>query len=202
MRPRASPSPPDGNPGNSVRSNQFRPEFACQTCSGPCRARVPVGSNLGGSRRPDRLIRDLPFFLPGRRHPRGKQPGRPPAPALDSSTALPPVVTPSSSCRGNSQPRSPASAWTRKEPSKTARGREESFETCVAGGTEMQQVTNGAIAPMEPCSFFMHLKGKPIFVVSHRLRADVTRYIFIVADFHHLLLAGLPAHPTRLHDEP
>jgi hypothetical protein len=25
-------------------------------------------------------------------------------------------------------------------------------------------------------------------------RVDVTRYIFIVADFHHLLLAGLPAH--------
>ena len=27
-----------------------------------------------------------------------------------------------------------------------------------------------------------------------RLRADVDRYSFIVVDFHHLLLAGLPAH--------
>jgi hypothetical protein len=25
----------------------------------------------------------------------------------------------------------------------------------------------------------------------------VTRYIFIVADYHHLLLAGLPAHPKK-----
>jgi len=29
-----------------------------------------------------------------------------------------------------------------------------------------------------------------------RLRADVDRYSFIVVDFHHLLLAGLPAHLT------
>ena len=28
-----------------------------------------------------------------------------------------------------------------------------------------------------------------------RLGADVVRYTFIVMDFHHLLLAGLPAHP-------
>ena len=28
-----------------------------------------------------------------------------------------------------------------------------------------------------------------------RLGADVVRYTFIVVDFHHLLLAGLPAHP-------
>jgi hypothetical protein len=34
---------------------------------------------------------------------------------------------------------------------------------------------------------------------SARLGADVVRYSFIVMDFHHLLLAGLPAHtrPTR-----
>ena len=33
-----------------------------------------------------------------------------------------------------------------------------------------------------------------------RLGADVDRYSFIAVDFHHLLLAGLPAHthPTRL----
>ncbi|SIT38809.1 hypothetical protein BN2475_170070 [Paraburkholderia ribeironis] len=30
---------------------------------------------------------------------------------------------------------------------------------------------------------------------SARLGADVVRYAFIVMDFHHLLLAGLPAHP-------
>jgi hypothetical protein len=30
---------------------------------------------------------------------------------------------------------------------------------------------------------------------SARLGADVVRYSFIVMDFHHLLLAGLPAHP-------
>jgi hypothetical protein len=29
-----------------------------------------------------------------------------------------------------------------------------------------------------------------------RLEADVVRYTFIVADLHHLLLAGLPAHPS------
>jgi hypothetical protein len=28
-----------------------------------------------------------------------------------------------------------------------------------------------------------------------RLGADVVRYTFIAKDFHHLLLAGLPAHP-------
>jgi hypothetical protein len=28
-----------------------------------------------------------------------------------------------------------------------------------------------------------------------RLGADVVRYTFIAMDFHHLLLAGLPAHP-------
>ena len=33
-----------------------------------------------------------------------------------------------------------------------------------------------------------------------RLRADVVRYSFIVADLHHLLLAGLPAH-LRENDE-
>jgi len=31
-----------------------------------------------------------------------------------------------------------------------------------------------------------------------RLRADVDRYSFIAVDFHHLLLAGLPAHLTPL----
>jgi hypothetical protein len=30
--------------------------------------------------------------------------------------------------------------------------------------------------------------------VCARLGADVVRYSFIVMDFHHLLLAGLPAH--------
>ncbi len=37
-------------------------------------------------------------------------------------------------------------------------------------------------------------------VDSARLGADVVRYSFIVMDFHHLLLAGLPAHtlPTDL----
>ena len=33
-------------------------------------------------------------------------------------------------------------------------------------------------------------------------RADVTRYIFIAVDLHHLLLAGLPAHPTLSPDDP
>jgi hypothetical protein len=35
---------------------------------------------------------------------------------------------------------------------------------------------------------------------SARLGADVVRYSFIVMDFHHLLLAGLPAHtrPTKV----
>ena len=31
-----------------------------------------------------------------------------------------------------------------------------------------------------------------------RLGADVVRYSFIVVDFHHLLLAGLPAHLTPI----
>ena len=31
-----------------------------------------------------------------------------------------------------------------------------------------------------------------------RLGADVVRYSFIVVDFHHLLLAGLPAHSGRI----
>ena len=31
-----------------------------------------------------------------------------------------------------------------------------------------------------------------------RLRADVVRYAFIAVDLHHLLLAGLPAHPTPI----
>ncbi|MEM5387264.1 hypothetical protein VSR68_27210, partial [Paraburkholderia phymatum] len=31
-----------------------------------------------------------------------------------------------------------------------------------------------------------------------RLGADVVRYTFIVMDFHHLLLAGLPAHHDDL----
>ncbi len=35
-----------------------------------------------------------------------------------------------------------------------------------------------------------------------RLRADVDRYSFIVVDFHHLLLAGLPAHPTPFIPRP
>ena len=30
-----------------------------------------------------------------------------------------------------------------------------------------------------------------------RLGADVVRYSFIVVDLHHLLLAGLPAHPWK-----
>ncbi|MEX3968935.1 hypothetical protein AB4Y42_43810, partial [Paraburkholderia sp. EG286B] len=32
-----------------------------------------------------------------------------------------------------------------------------------------------------------------------RLGADVVRYTFIVMDFHHLLLTGLPAHPPPLY---
>src|SRR5262249_2191863 len=32
---------------------------------------------------------------------------------------------------------------------------------------------------------------------SARLGADVARYTFIVVDLHHLLLAGLPAHPCK-----
>ena len=35
-----------------------------------------------------------------------------------------------------------------------------------------------------------------------RLGADVVRYAFIVADFHYLLLAGLPAHPTQFREDP
>jgi hypothetical protein len=31
-----------------------------------------------------------------------------------------------------------------------------------------------------------------------RLGADVVRYSFIAVDFHHLHLAGLPAHPMRI----
>ena len=31
-----------------------------------------------------------------------------------------------------------------------------------------------------------------------RLRADVARYALIAVDFHHLLLAGLPAHLTPI----
>jgi hypothetical protein len=34
-----------------------------------------------------------------------------------------------------------------------------------------------------------------------RLGADVVRYTFIVMDSHHLLLAGLPAHPTPFSKE-
>jgi hypothetical protein len=34
--------------------------------------------------------------------------------------------------------------------------------------------------------------------VHARLGADVVRYSFIVVGLHHLLLAGLPAHPTPL----
>ena len=30
----------------------------------------------------------------------------------------------------------------------------------------------------------------------------MNRYFFIVVDLHHLLLTGLPAHPTRFHEEP
>jgi hypothetical protein len=33
--------------------------------------------------------------------------------------------------------------------------------------------------------------------VNARLGADVVRYSFIAVDLHHLLLAGLPAHPCR-----
>lgn len=35
-----------------------------------------------------------------------------------------------------------------------------------------------------------------------RLGADVVRYTFIATDLHRLLLAGLPAHPTRLPEDP
>jgi hypothetical protein len=34
-----------------------------------------------------------------------------------------------------------------------------------------------------------------------RLGADVTRYVFIVVDFHHLLSAGLPAHSAIIRSE-
>ena len=34
----------------------------------------------------------------------------------------------------------------------------------------------------------------PSRATAHELRVDSVRYSFIVMDFHHLLLAGLPAH--------
>ena len=41
-----------------------------------------------------------------------------------------------------------------------------------------------------PCRRFAHALAS----IDARLGADVDRYSFIAVDFHHLLLAGLPAH--------
>jgi hypothetical protein len=45
-------------------------------------------------------------------------------------------------------------------------------------------------------STFPYRRFTDILADAHaRLGADVNRYFFIAVDFHHLLLAGLPAHP-------
>jgi hypothetical protein len=46
-----------------------------------------------------------------------------------------------------------------------------------------------------PCRRFADI----LAVACARLGADVVRYTFIVVDLHHLLLAGLPAHPCFKH---
>ena len=43
---------------------------------------------------------------------------------------------------------------------------------------------------------------RPSRASAHELGVDAVRYSFIVMDFHHLLLAGLPAHPGRLPTGP
>ena len=50
------------------------------------------------------------------------------------------------------------------------------------------------LAYMLPCRRF----ALPLAGHNARLGADVTRYVFIVVDLHHLLLAGLPAHALRI----
>ena len=47
-----------------------------------------------------------------------------------------------------------------------------------------------------PCRRFANILAN----VRARLGADVGRYSFIVVDLHHLLLAGLPAHPCENSD--
>ncbi len=51
---------------------------------------------------------------------------------------------------------------------------------------------------MDPCPRF----ADPLTEACAGLRADVTLDVFIVVDLRHLLLAGLPAYPTRFSTEP
>ena len=50
------------------------------------------------------------------------------------------------------------------------------------------------VAQWLACSLLCRRFADNLAAVDARLEADVTRYVFIVVDFHHLLLAGLPAH--------
>jgi hypothetical protein len=47
------------------------------------------------------------------------------------------------------------------------------------------------------CTILCRRFAETLAGICARLEADVIRYIFIAADFHHLLLAGLPAHSQR-----
>jgi hypothetical protein len=62
------------------------------------------------------------------------------------------------------------------------------FETASAPGIKLSRL-NGWPMPSPARRFAAILTDD-----NARLGADVDRYSFIVVDFHHLLLAGLPAH--------
>ena len=87
----------------------------------------------------------------------------------------------------------PGSSTTPGRPSACASAlRRLAFRYTDSVGTQIQF---SIAAPWLACPYPYRRFADTLADACARLGADVVRYTFIAMDFHHLILAGLPAHP-------